>query len=84
MAVPVDVVIPTPPRLTGNPAVDVNSLTEYTHLLFKQLVIQGRVLDRLNAAAVLVPASTTFSNPPTTAECRALAEKLNELITALG
>jgi len=78
------ITIPTPPRLSGNVAADLDSFVKYSYQLYSAVVVQGRLLERLNAIAALTEASETVSASPTQAEVLALAEKINQIINAAG
>jgi len=78
------ITIPTPPRLTGNPAADLDAFVKYSYQLYSSVVVQGRLLERLNAIAALEAVSETVSNPPTQAEVLAIARKVNAIINAAG
>ena len=72
-----------PPQMTEQLKEDVRSIFLWAHDLYKALVIEQRLAVRLKRAADVALLTQAISNPPTKAECEALQEKINELITAL-
>ncbi len=75
-------IIPSPPRLTGNPANDTQILQDYLTTLWGALVKTGRVLDRLDSIQDLGTLTLTISNPPTQAQVTQVLNKVNAIITA--
>lgn len=78
------ITIPTPPRLTGDSRIDLDAIVKYSYQLYSAVVIQGRLLERLNAVAALTEVSETISATPTQAEVLAIAQKINAIINAAG
>ena len=78
------ITIPTPPRLTGNSSADLDAFVKYSYQLYSAVVVQGRLLERLNAVAALSTVSEVVSDPPTQAQVLALAQKINTIINAAG
>jgi hypothetical protein len=78
------ITIPTPPRLTGDSRTDLDAFVKYSYQLYSAVVVQGRLLERINALAALEPVSETVSGSPTQAEVVAIAQKINAIINAAG
>lgn len=74
---------PTPPRLTGDPSTDIASLQTWAYALYQDLVVEQRVVQKLDAIAALGTLTQTISNPPTQAEVQAVQDKLNAIIEAV-
>lgn len=81
MATVNDISIPSPPRLSGNVTQDISTLQSYCFQLYSTVVIQGRVLERLNAISNLTAVSESISASPTQAEVVTLAQKINAIIS---
>lgn len=73
---------PTPPRTVGDSARDSVALTEWAWGLYRELVVENRVVDRLNAIKAVGQLTQTISATPTQAEVEAVQEKLNAIIAA--
>jgi hypothetical protein len=76
------VTIPNPPRLSGNPKIDVQVLEEYSHQLYNALIIGAQIVDRLDRVAALTPLNLTISASPSQAQVQAIANKIDALIEA--
>lgn len=74
--------IPPPPRLSGSPQVDTQALTNWAYDLYKAVVVEQQLPQRLNAIADLDPITTTISASPTQAEVQELKDKINAIINA--
>lgn len=73
---------PTPPRLTGDPSTDIASLQTWAYAMYQDLVVENRVVQRLDAIRTLPLLTQTISNPPTKAEVEAIQAKINDIIEA--
>lgn len=73
---------PTPPRLTGNTQNDLQAVVSWGYDLYRTLVVEQRLGERLNAIASLEPLALTISDPPTQAEVQAVHDKVNAIIAA--
>lgn len=78
------ITIPTPPRLSGDNKRDLDAFVKYSYQLYSAVVVQGRMLERINAIAALENVSEVVSNPPTQAQVTAIAQKINAIINAAG
>ena len=74
--------IPTAPRLTGNPRVDNNSIMNWAQDLYRVVLVEQKIPERLNQIATLAQITTTISNPPTQAQVEELKQKINAIIAA--
>lgn len=74
--------IPTPPRLTGNPQVDAQLLTNWAYDLYRVMVVELQLPDRINAIADVPPLTTTISASPTQAQVQEISNKINAVIAA--
>lgn len=66
-----------PPRISGNPKQDAQIFSEYSYSLYKSLVLEGRVISRLNALAAVEPLSGS-------ATLTDVINKINEIIQSAG
>lgn len=71
-----------PPRLSGNTTQDLQATVEWAWDLYRNLVIEEQVENRLTAVASVSPLTQTISATPTQSEVEALQAKVNELIAA--
>lgn len=76
------ITIPSPPRLTGNPKIDVSTLEEYTHQLYNALIVDAQLADRLDRIEALGQLDLTISATPTQSEVESVRDKLNAVIAA--
>ena len=74
--------IPAVPRLTGNPKIDNQSIMNWAQDLYRVIVVEQKIPDRLNQIATLPLITTAISNPPTQAEVEAVKTMVNAIITA--
>lgn len=74
--------IPPPPRLSGNNQADLAAIVSWAYDLYKAVVVEQQLPDRLNAIADLDPITTTISATPTQAEVDELKQKINAIINA--
>lgn len=74
--------IPTPPRLSGNPQVDAQLLTNWAYDLYRTVVVELQLPDRINAVADLPPLTTSISASPTQGQVEELRDKINAIISA--
>lgn len=74
--------IPTPPRLTGNPAVDAQLLTNWAYDLYRAVVVELQLPDRVNAIADVPQLTTEISASPTQAQVEQIRDKINAIIVA--
>lgn len=71
-----------PPRLTGSPAKDSVIINDYLFQLFNSLIVQSRIIERLDAISELATIASEISDPPTKEEVEALRDKINAIINA--
>lgn len=74
--------IPTPPRLTGNAQADNASIVNWAYDLYRVVVVEQQIPNRLNAIATIPAITTGISGSPTQAEVEELRDKINAIITA--
>lgn len=74
---------PTPPRATGNIQADIQAIISWGYDLYRALVVEQRLADRLNAIAAIATSTTVISNPPTKANVEELQTKINAIIAAV-
>ena len=73
---------PTPPRLTGNPADDSKAMVDWAWILYKNLVIETQMAQRLEAIANVSKLTQTITDPPTKTEVENIQTAVNEIIEA--
>lgn len=73
--------IQRPPRLTGNPQVDINAVISWAFGLYSTLA--GLNFEaRLEALDKVEKLTLTVSNPPTQVEMQKVVDKMNEILVA--
>lgn len=73
---------PTPPRLSGNTQQDLAAIVDWGYSLYRALVIEQRLGERLNAISALTKSAATISSPPTQAEVTEIQTLVNAIIDA--
>jgi len=74
--------LPAPPRLIGVPNVDNAAIVDWAWNVYRVVVIEQQIPDRLNAIASLPIISTVISASPTQAQVEELKSKINAIISA--
>lgn len=83
MAEPSNSTTPTPPRLTGNPKNDNQAIVDWAFELYKNIVIETRIVQKLNAIQSVDLLTQVIDNPPTQLQVNTMQNKINELLNAV-